>query len=76
MVLMAVTNILIFSVWYWIIDPPGIDETKRDDAPCISFFRNGAPACRANESWEPRYTDYLYLAFTASFALARPRRCR
>ena len=24
--LMAVSNILIFSIWYWIIDPPGVEE--------------------------------------------------
>ena len=24
--LLAVTNILIFSIWYWIIDPPGIEK--------------------------------------------------
>ena len=26
---MAASNILIFSVWYWVIDPPGIDATVR-----------------------------------------------
>ena len=69
-VLMAVTNILIFSVWYWIIDPPGIDETKRDDAPWDFLFPQRGASLPHYESWEPRYTDYLYLAFTASFAFS------
>jgi hypothetical protein len=45
-VLMAITNILIFSIWYWIIDPPGIDATQRDDAPWDFIFpqRGGRPA--------------------------------
>jgi hypothetical protein len=69
-VLMAVTNILIFSIWYWIIDPPGIDETKRDDAPWDFLFPQRGASLPHYESWEPRYTDYLYLAFTASFAFS------
>ena len=69
-VLMAVSNILIFSIWYWIIDPPGIDETQRvDDAWDFLFPQRGA-ALPHYESWVPRYTDYLYLAFTTSFAFS------
>ena len=69
-VLMVVTNILIFSVWYWIIDPPGIDETKRDDAPWDFLFPQRGASLPHYESWVPRYTDYLYLAFTTSFAFS------
>jgi hypothetical protein len=69
-VLMAVTNILIFSVWYWITDPPGIDETKRDDAPWDFLFPQRGASLPHYESWQPRYTDYLYLAFTTSFAFS------
>ena len=32
-VLMATSNILIFSVWYWLIDPPGIEDDSRADEP-------------------------------------------
>jgi uncharacterized membrane protein len=67
---MAVTNILIFSIWYWIIDPPGIDETKREDAPWEFLFPQRGASLPHYESWVPRYTDYLYLAFTASFAFS------
>jgi hypothetical protein len=68
--LMVITNILIFSIWYWIIDPPGIDETKRDDAPWDFLFPQRGASLPRYESWVPRYTDYLYLAFTTSFAFS------
>ena len=28
-VLMAVSNVLIFSTWYWVIDPPGVEDIQR-----------------------------------------------
>jgi hypothetical protein len=68
-VLIAVTNILIFSVWYWIIDPPGIQDEQRTDAWDFLFPQRGS-ILPHYESWSPRYTDYLYLAFTASFAFS------
>jgi hypothetical protein len=69
-VLMAVTNILIFSIWYWIIDPPGINETQRVDEPWDFLFPQRGASLPHYESWVPKYTDYLYLAFTASFAFS------
>ena len=69
-VLMAITNILIFSIWYWIIDPPGIDETQRVDEPWDFLFPQRGAELPHYESWLPRYTDYLYLAFTTSFAFS------
>jgi len=67
---MAVSNILIFSVWYWIIDPPGVEEIQRVDEPWDFLFPQRAENLPYYESWIPRYTDYLYLAFTTSFALS------
>ena len=69
-VLMAITNILIFSIWYWLIDPPGIDETQRVDEPWDFLFPQRGADLPHYESWLPRYTDYLYLAFTTSFAFS------
>ena len=37
-VLMATANILIFSIWYWIIDPPGVAEVPRPDEPREFLF--------------------------------------
>jgi len=56
---MAVTNILIFLIWYWIIDPPAVEETWRVDAPWDFLFPQRADSLPHYESWVPRYTDYL-----------------
>jgi hypothetical protein len=69
-VLMAVTNILIFSIWYWIIDPPGVEETLRLDEPWDFLFPQRGSELPGYEAWLPRYSDYLYLAFTTSFAFS------
>jgi hypothetical protein len=65
---MAITNILIFSIWYWIIDPPGIEEEQRLDEPWDFLFPQRENNLPFYEAWLPQYTDYLYLAFTNSFA--------
>ena len=69
-VLLAVSNILIFSIWYWIIDPPGVDGSVRDDEPWDFLFPQRAQLIPNYENWIPRYTDYIYLAFTTSFAFS------
>jgi hypothetical protein len=69
-VLLAVANMLIFSIWYWIIDPPGVDGSVRDDEPWDFLFPQRAQTIPYYENWQPRYTDYIYLAFTTSFAFS------
>ena len=67
---MSVTNILIFSIWYWIIDPPGVEEEQKLDQPWDFLFAQRSESLPFYESWLPRYTDYLYLAFTTSYAFS------
>jgi hypothetical protein len=69
-ILMLITNILIFSIWYWIIDPPGVEENQRLNKPWDFLFPQRADSLPFYESWLPRYTDYLYIAFTTSFAFS------
>ncbi len=64
------TGWLVFSIWYWIIDPPRVEETQRVDEPWDFLFPQRADSLPFYESWLPRYTDYLYLAFTTSFAFS------
>ena len=66
----AVTNILVFSIWYWIVDPPGIEEGQRDEDPWELLFPQRADNLPGYEDWQPRYTDYLFVAFTTSFAFS------
>jgi uncharacterized membrane protein len=69
-VLMASTNILIFSIWYWVIDPPGFEDVAHADAAWDFLFPQRAGSIPHYESWEPGYADYLFLAFTTSFAFS------
>lgn len=69
-VLMAVVNILIFSVWYWIVDPPGVEGKDEDDEPWAFLFPQRASTLPHYEAWQPHYLDYLFLAFTTSFAFS------
>ena len=41
-ILMAISNILLFSIWYWLIDPPGLDEIRATMSPVISSFPSTA----------------------------------
>ena len=68
--LIAVSNILIFSIWYWIIDPPGVIEGEDARQPWAFLFPQRSIVLPRYESWVPRYADYLFVAFTASFAFS------
>jgi hypothetical protein len=67
---MAVSNVLIFSIWYWVIDPPGIDESERTDKAWEFLFPQRASSLPKYESWIPGYIDYLYLSFTTTLAFS------
>ena len=69
-ILMSVMNVLTFSIWYWLIDPPGIDETQPTSAPWEFLFPQRGNIIPGYECWNPRYTDYLHLAFTNSVAFS------
>jgi hypothetical protein len=68
--LMAASNVLIFSIWYWIVDPPGVEATPRADEAWDLLFPQRASALPHYEGWTPRYVDYLFVAFTTSFAFS------
>ena len=67
---MAVSNILIFSIWYWIIDPPGVDATEGTDRAWEFLFPQRASALPSYEAWTPGYLDYVYLSFTTTLAFS------
>lgn len=68
--LMAITNILLFSIWYWIIDPPGVEPGHQHGQAWDFLFPQRANSIPHFENWLPHYTDYLALAFTTSFAFS------
>ena len=68
--LIAVSNILIFSIWYWIIDPPGIVEGQDEELQWAFLFPQRASVLPHCEAWVPHYVDYVFIAFTTSFAFS------
>ena len=66
-----VTNIIAFSLWYWLFDRGGPAERAAGSgiAPSFAFPENATPEL-VGEGWWPRYHDYLYLAFTNATAFS------
>ncbi len=68
-VLVMVINILIFSFWYWMIDSPLLRQgTYRESEPWDLLFPQRAGNIPGYDNWIPGFPDYLFVAFTASFA--------
>lgn len=69
-ILMAGSNMMVFSVWYWIVDPPGVDGIVREGEPWAFLFPQRGDALPNFSGWQPRYADYFFVAFTTSFAFS------
>ncbi|MGB5812131.1 MAG: hypothetical protein WBG86_16465 [Polyangiales bacterium] len=65
--LLAIANVLVFSLWYWIIDPPGIRPGERDDDDWEFLFPQRSGSRPQDEGWIPGYVEYLYVSFVVSF---------
>ena len=68
--LMSLSNMLIFSIWYWIIDPPGVEDKPHEEVPWAFLFPQRGSSLPHYTSWSPRYADYLFLGFTTNFAFS------
>jgi hypothetical protein len=67
--LVMIINVLIFSLWYWIIDSPRLRHgTSRESEPWDFLFPQRAGSIPRYDAWMPSYADYLFLAFTTTFA--------
>lgn len=68
--LIWLTNVLIFSLWYWEIDRggPGTRAAGRDGLPDLLFPQMGAD--RYAPLWRPVFGDYLYLSLTNAAAFS------
>lgn len=66
-----VTNILIFSLWYWELDRggPGARAQAMQPLPDFVFPQMTSPQL-AHPDWEPTFGDYLYLAITNATAFS------
>src|SRR4051794_18865105 len=66
------TNVIVFSLWYWLFDRGGPYARGHDDIPVPPGFlfpqmQDGTPA---PVGWRPEYVDYLYLSFTNALAFS------
>ena len=66
-----ITNILLFSLWYWELDRGGpvARELGEQDWPDFMFVQMDKSQF-APEGWSPGLVDYLYLSFTNATAFS------
>ena|SRR5215469_8369997 len=80
-VLLWLTNVLVFALWYWKLDaggPLGRDRARGDFDSSFLFpqmlVQQQSPAQNnleaAEEVWSPQFVDYLFLAFNTSTAFS------
>jgi uncharacterized membrane protein len=66
-----ITNILVFSLWYWEWDRGGPVARARGTRPYPDFlFPQMTQPDLAPPEWEPTYFDYLYVSFTNATAFS------
>lgn len=63
------TNIIVFSLWYWEIDSPGLSGKKwsKNDKD-FQFTQQDREA--EFPAWQPSFADYLYLSLTNAINFA------
>lgn len=65
------TNVFVFALWYWELDRggPAARANARQVHPDFLFPQMTAPEL-SQKDWEPRFVDYLYVAFTNGTAFS------
>ena len=63
------TNIIVFGLWYWEIDSPGLSGSKwsKHDKD-FQFTQQDLGSSYTD--WQPRFPDYLYLSITNAINFA------
>lgn len=65
------TMVLVFALWYWELDGGGPSmRGRKDERPPDFLFPQMATPEIKQLDWEPRFLDYLYLAFTNATAFS------
>jgi hypothetical protein len=65
------TNVIVFSWWYWELDRGGPAARAHGTHECPDFmFPQMSDPELAPKDWEPNYFDYAYLAFTNATAFS------
>ena len=70
-IVLWVTNVLLFGVWYWMLDRGGpvARAEHAPDQPDFLFVQMTEPS-HAPPGWEPGLIDYLYTSFTNATAFS------
>jgi hypothetical protein len=64
-----ITNIIVFALWYWEIDSPGLSGSKwSKNNQDFLFTQQDLGKDFAN--WQPSFIDYLYLSVTNAINFA------
>jgi uncharacterized membrane protein len=70
-VVIWVTNIIIFALWYWELDGDGPGPRRGADPPLPEFLFPQLDNPRiAPPGWRPQFLDYLYLSITNTTAFS------
>jgi uncharacterized membrane protein len=64
------TNIAVFALWFWQIDGGGPDRRARSDETERDFLFPQMTEDRFAPSWHPSFLDYLYTSFTNATAFS------
>lgn len=59
------TNIIVFALWYWELDSPGLTGRRNRKNDDFQF-----PQQSQDNGWKPTFFDYLYLSLTNSTAFS------
>jgi hypothetical protein len=69
-VVLWVTNVLLFAVWFWEMDGGGPVARFLGESPMQDFLFPQAGLGGAFERWRPGFHDYLYLSLTNATAFS------
>lgn len=58
------TNIIVFGLWFWELDSPGLIGKHKTGQDHFQFPQSG------KASWKPTFFDYLYVSITNSTAFS------
>jgi uncharacterized membrane protein len=70
-VIIFITNILIFALWYWFIDSANTRYFMPSETVQWDFlFPQRQAEYPGYADWKPHFVDYVYLAYTMSVAFS------
>lgn len=70
-VILFVTNILIFGLWYWFLETGNTRLGKDTAGPAWDFlFPQRQGEIPGYENWKPHFIDYIFVAYTTSVAFS------